>query len=66
MTGSAIPLIIEGDGSRIVDLIRRDRSTIREDLRTRGALLFRGFDVGGVDGLERAVRELSGEPLTYT
>lgn len=65
MTGPEIPLIIEGDGSRIVDLIRRDRSSIREDLRTRGALLFRGFDVGGVDGLEGAVRELSGEPLTY-
>ena len=26
----------------------------------------RGFDVGGVDGFDRVVRALSGEPLTYT
>jgi alpha-ketoglutarate-dependent taurine dioxygenase len=42
-----------------------NRADVRERLRAHGALLFRGFDVGGVDGFEAAVRAISGQPLAY-
>ncbi|MFD8495078.1 TauD/TfdA family dioxygenase [Amycolatopsis sp. NPDC059657] len=63
---SALPLIIEGDGASIHDRIQLDRPDIRKALTEHGAVLFRGFEVGGVDGLDQAVRELSGAPLTYS
>ena len=37
-----------------------------DKLHDSGAVLLRGFQVGGVDGFEAAVRTLSGEPLSYT
>lgn len=61
-----LPFIIEGDGS--ADLLNRiglDRSAIRNRLVQHGAVLFRGFDVGGVDGFDAVVRALSGTPLVY-
>ncbi|MEO3977765.1 TauD/TfdA family dioxygenase [Streptomyces sp. CAU 1734] len=66
MAGSTLALTIEGDGGPVSEAIRRDRANLRELLHQHGALLLRGFDVGGVDGFEAAVRELSGAPLTYT
>lgn len=65
MTEPELPLIIEGEQERISDRMRSDRLKIREKLTRHGALLFRNFDVGGVDGFDAAVRELSGAPLTY-
>ncbi|MEV7287865.1 TauD/TfdA family dioxygenase [Streptomyces sp. NPDC093252] len=53
-------------GTPVLDHIRAHRDKLRTVLAERGALLLRGFDVGGVDGLDAAVRAFSGsEPLTY-
>lgn len=61
-----LPLIIDGDGASIHDRIQLDRPDLRKALTEHGAVLFRGFDVGGVEGLDQAVRGLSGPPLTYS
>ncbi|MFF8959801.1 TauD/TfdA family dioxygenase [Streptomyces sp. NPDC014894] len=66
MAGSTLPLTVDGDGGPASDAVRADRDALRERLYRHGALLLRGFDVGGVDGFEAVVRELSGAPLTYT
>jgi alpha-ketoglutarate-dependent taurine dioxygenase len=62
------PFIISSDGAvgRLSDQITAGRDRILERLHASGAVLLRGFDVGGVDGFEAAVRALSGEPLAYT
>lgn len=62
-----LPHVIEAqDDEKLLDRMARDRAGIRQALRTNGAVLLRGFAVGGVDGFESAVRELSGEaPLPY-
>lgn len=62
---TGLPLVVEGDGP-VADLLRRDRDWLRDHLAARGAVLLRGFDVGGAEGLEEAVRALSGAPLPYT
>jgi alpha-ketoglutarate-dependent taurine dioxygenase len=61
-----IPFVVEGQGTSLVDRIRAGRAELRAALHECGALLFRGFDVGGVDGCAAVVREFSGAPLTYT
>jgi alpha-ketoglutarate-dependent taurine dioxygenase len=63
-----LPFVIENDdpGTGLVARIDRDRTKIRRSLVEQGAVLLRGFDTGGVDGLNAVVRALSGEPLTYT
>lgn len=43
-----------------------DTPEIRRRLRTHGAVLLRGFDVGGVDGFAGVVRTVAGTPLAYT
>lgn len=65
-TTTALPLVIEHDGVAVIDLIESQRARLRAALVEHGSLLFRGFDVGGVDGLDRVVRALSGSPLTYS
>jgi alpha-ketoglutarate-dependent taurine dioxygenase len=65
MTSPVLPLIIEGTGPA-ADLLARDRDGVRAGLTEHGAVLLRGFDVGGVPGFEASVRALAGEPLTYT
>jgi alpha-ketoglutarate-dependent taurine dioxygenase len=60
-----MPLVIEGEGAA-AERLRQDRGVIRDQLTRHGAVLLRGFDVGGTDGFESCVRALSGEPLTYT
>jgi alpha-ketoglutarate-dependent taurine dioxygenase len=65
-TRATLPLVITSDGTGIIDLIESRREEIRNALVEHGAVLFRGFDVGGVDGFDRVVRTLSGSaPLTY-
>jgi alpha-ketoglutarate-dependent taurine dioxygenase len=61
-----LPLVIESDGTAITELIEHRRAAIRAALAEHGGVLFRGFDVGGVDGFDQVVRTLSGSPLTYT
>src|SRR5262245_55593907 len=58
---------VEADGPRqsVVERVRAEREALRQRLRRHGALLLRGFDVGGVDGFADTVRALSGEPLPY-
>ncbi|MFL6119593.1 TauD/TfdA family dioxygenase [Actinophytocola sp.] len=52
-------------GTPATEFAAARRSAIRERLHTRGAVLLRGFDVGGVDGFDAVVRAVSGAPLTY-
>ncbi|CAM5721600.1 hypothetical protein SALBM135S_00986 [Streptomyces alboniger] len=61
-----LPLVVEGHGEPAVQRLRAGREDLRAALRERGALLLRGFDVGGADGFADIVRALSGEPLPYT
>ncbi|KOX07137.1 MULTISPECIES: TauD/TfdA family dioxygenase [Micromonospora] len=64
MAQQTLPALIEGSGD-LVSHAHGDASEVRKLLHKHGAVLFRGFDVGGAEGLESLVRTLSGEPLTY-
>ncbi|MGW0435656.1 TauD/TfdA family dioxygenase [Micromonospora sp. NPDC003197] len=66
MNEPTLPLTIESDGTPITELIAGRRAELRAALVEHGGVLFRGFDVGGIDGFDRVVRTLSGDPLTYT
>lgn len=59
MTDTLFPALVEGTGA-VTDRIRAERGELRSRLRSHGALLFRGFEVGDAEGLEAAVRTLSG------
>jgi len=63
---TTLPFVVPADGTDIIDLIRGRRDQLRATLAGHGALLFRGFDIGGIDGFDRVVRALAGEPLAYT
>ncbi|MEV6370685.1 TauD/TfdA family dioxygenase [Micromonospora musae] len=65
-TIATLPVVVENDGRALTELIADRRVELRAALVEHGGLLFRGFDVGGVDGFDQVVRALSGEPLTYT
>jgi alpha-ketoglutarate-dependent taurine dioxygenase len=63
-----LPAVVQPNdpADSIVDLIKAQRAEIRRLITQSGAVLFRGFDVDGVDGLHEVVRTLSGTPLDYT
>jgi len=61
-----LPHVITGDGRDLAGWLATGREDVRRRLRTHGAVLLRGFDVGAVDGFQTAVTTLSGEPLPYT
>ncbi|MFC8846050.1 MULTISPECIES: TauD/TfdA family dioxygenase [unclassified Micromonospora] len=65
-TIATLPVVVESDGRTLTDLIGARRAELRAGLVAHGGLLFRGFDVGGVDGFDAVVRALAGEPLVYT
>ncbi|WP_433342575.1 TauD/TfdA family dioxygenase [Micromonospora sp. CA-111912] len=65
-TIATLPVVVESDGRALTDLIDARRAELRATLVEHGGLLFRGFDVGGVDGFDAVVRALAGEPLVYT
>ncbi|WP_406065677.1 TauD/TfdA family dioxygenase [Micromonospora sp. NBC_00860] len=65
-TTATLPVVVESDGRTLTELIIERRAELRAAVAEQGGLLFRGFDVGGVDGFDRVVRALAGEPLTYT
>ena len=48
------------------ELVNRRRAEIREIVTRTGSVLFRGFDVKGVDEFGDVVRALSESPLPYT
>jgi alpha-ketoglutarate-dependent taurine dioxygenase len=52
-------------GEPMADYAARHRERLRAKLIEHGAVLLRGFGVGGVEGFQAAVRALSGEPLGY-
>ena len=54
------------DGETILEVIGAHRAQLRGLVAEAGAVLFRGFDVGGVDALSTVVQALSGPPLDYT
>lgn len=64
---TVLPFVVEADGSGIgvIERISGERQKLRGLLAEHGALLLRGFDIGGVDGFDKVVRALSGAPLTY-
>ena len=47
-------------GADLVGRIHGDRAAIRERLAEHGAVLLRGFDIGGVDGFDAVVEGVSG------
>lgn len=64
---TSLPLVIHSDdGDTLTDLLRDESGRIQHALPANGAVLLRGFDVGGVDGFDALVRGLSGPPLDYT
>ncbi len=66
-TVSALPFVLSADeaGTPVHSIFPDSRALVRRQLRTHGAVLLRGFDVGGVDGFDGVVRAVSGAPLTY-
>ncbi len=68
MTDNTLPLVIsaEGPSGSLPDLIAEHHDEFTSALASHGALLFRGFEVGGVDGFSDVVKSFSGHALTYT
>ena len=66
-TGRTLPLVLTADepGAPVIPYLSDARPVVRQRLREHGAVLLRGFDIGGVDGFADVVREVSGAPLTY-
>lgn len=61
------PLVIEAEGGEsLVERVKDRRESLRASLLEHGALLLRGFSVPDVSAFDSVVRELSGDPLTYT
>jgi alpha-ketoglutarate-dependent taurine dioxygenase len=63
-----VPLFESEDrvGMPAAEFIAARQSELRGTLRTEGAVLLRGFTVGGADGFDAAVQALTGRPpLTY-
>ena len=68
LPGQAIPAVLgpAGTTDSIIETVKAGRTEIRRLIMDVGAVLFRGFDVGGVDGFNDVVRVLSGAPLDCT
>jgi alpha-ketoglutarate-dependent taurine dioxygenase len=64
---SPLPCIVSAAtaGTTSTSFLTTARDTIRQQLHEYGAVLLRGFEIGGVDGFDQAVRAVSGTPLTY-
>ncbi len=64
---SALPFVLSApaQGVPVAEFLAGGRRLVRERLRERGAVLLRGFGIGGVDGFEGVVRSVSGDPLAY-
>lgn len=66
-TELALPYVItaEAAATPVAGFLPDARASIRAKLLEHGAVMLRGFDVGGVDGFDGVVRAVSGTPLTY-
>lgn len=62
-----LPYVIHADapGTPVAAALPAVRDLVRRRLRERGAVLLRGFAVGGADPFGHTVTELAGDPLTY-
>ncbi|WP_432907984.1 TauD/TfdA family dioxygenase [Micromonospora matsumotoense] len=65
--GSALPAVLTAPtgGEPAASYLAGVRDSVRRQLRTHGAVLLRGFDIGDVSGFEGVVRAMSGAPLSY-
>jgi alpha-ketoglutarate-dependent taurine dioxygenase len=54
------------EGLRLADCVGQSRPWLEDLIHDVGGILFRGFDVGGVDGFQGFMLEASGELLPYT
>ncbi len=65
--GAALPVVVSAEvpGTPVAQFLPTAGPLIRQQLLEHGAVLLRGFDVGGVEGFEGVVRAVSGEPLAY-
>ncbi len=68
MLTRTLPAVVEAPeaGLPLPDYLSSTRDEVRARLHEHGAVLLRGFAIGGVDGFDRVVRAMSGEPLAYT
>src|SRR5690242_14619749 len=64
---SSLPWLVQpaAPGVDLPAWLRNNRALAAERLCEHGALLFRGFDVHGVDRFQDCVKALSGELLEY-
>ncbi|MFJ9178099.1 TauD/TfdA family dioxygenase [Streptomyces sp. NPDC102360] len=60
-TANSLAALVAGSGE-IQPYIAEHRARLRELLTGHGAVLLRGFEAGGADGLDRTVRTFSGAP----
>ncbi|MFD8992137.1 TauD/TfdA family dioxygenase [Streptomyces goshikiensis] len=63
---SFVRIVRNADRESLTERILSDRAALRAELVDSGAILFRGFDVGGVEGFDTAVRSIADSgPLDY-
>lgn len=64
----AAPVVVRPvrDSSRLADWAAKNRTWLDTVLHRKGAVLFRGFAVDGVDDFQRFLQESSGDLLSYT
>lgn len=60
-----LPHVVEAAGAPLPEVFASTGERLRALLTEHGAVLLRGFGIGGVEGFEQAVRDFSGEPLEY-
>ncbi|GAA2531414.1 TauD/TfdA family dioxygenase [Pilimelia columellifera] len=66
-TRPSLPFVVTAESpNNLVGTINQNRRELRDALSAHGALLLRGFEVGGVADLQTAVEALSGPALAYT
>lgn len=67
LTPSGLPLLVRPalEGVNVADWAAQNREIVEGHLIEHGGLLFRGFDVGGPEGLQRFVDAVSGGSLEY-
>lgn len=68
MLTQELPAVVQAPatGVPLAEYLASTRDEVRARLHADGGVLLRGFDIGGVDGFDRVVRAMSGEPLAYT
>ena len=62
-----LPLVVEpaARGGALGPWLRANRERVERDLLVHGAILFRGFGIGGPDGFHETTRDLSSDLLEY-